>query len=86
MTNTPEEKMYDLKPIEQQMVKVLKDGYFTTLSNFLSFISLERLAYNVTENTKFRIEDGKLYVSEETPAVPEAEVVSTGTGTAEALK
>lgn len=85
MSDTPTEKRYDLKPIEQQMIKVLQDTYFTTLSNFLSFIALERLAYSVTGNTKFRIEDGSVYISEEIPPTAPTEV-STGSDTKEALK
>lgn len=73
------EKQFSLKPIELQMVNVLQSTYFTTLSNFLSFIALERLAYSVTEHTKFRIEDGKLFVWEE-EATPDTEV-STGSET-----
>lgn len=88
MSDVPQEKTYDLKPIEQQMIKVLQDTHYTTLSNFLSFISLERLAYSVTQSTKFRIENGKLYISEELPPAPAEEppAVSTGSDTAEAMK
>lgn len=78
MSDKPTEKQYSLKPIELQMVNVLQSQYFTTLSNFLSFVALERLAYGVTQNTKFRIEGDNIFISEDTP---EADVVSTGSDT-----
>lgn len=70
----PNEKEYSLKNIELQLVQVIQNAYFTQLSNFLSFVALERLAYQVTEFTRFRVEDGKLYIFEEKP---EEEAVST---------
>jgi hypothetical protein len=59
------EKMFGLKPIELQLVSNLQQGYFNNLSTTLSFIALERLAYEVTPSTRFRIEDGNLYIHEE---------------------
>lgn len=88
----PEVKKFSLKPIEKQMLDVLRNQYFTTLSNFLSFIALERLAYTVTENTKFEVqENGDLLISEAPPeevakAVEPAPEVATGTDTKTALK
>lgn len=61
----PDEKEYGLKQIELQLVQVIQNTYFTNLSNLLSFFALERLAYPVTENTRFRVEDGKLFIHEE---------------------
>lgn len=72
-------KQFSLKPIELQMCNVLQSQYFTTLSNFLSFLALERLAYPVTEHTKFKIEGDTIFITEEEPPKPEA--VSTGTET-----
>jgi len=60
-------KKFALKPIEQQMLRVLQDSYFNQLSNFLSFIALERLAYTVTQNTKYEIQDGNLIIEEVEP-------------------
>jgi len=57
-------KHYDLKPIELQMLKVLQDQYYNTLSNYLSFVAIERLAYPVTANTKYEINDGRLSITE----------------------
>lgn len=89
-TAEPESKTFSLKPIEQQMLNVLEQQYFTTLSNFLSFISLERLAYEVTPNTQFKIEEGKLIITEvaagQVPETPGADIATSGSDTKEALK
>jgi hypothetical protein len=58
------EKKFSLKKIEIQMLEVLQQQYFSTLSNFLSFIALERLAYTVTPKTQFKITDGTLAIWE----------------------
>lgn len=72
-------KTFSLKPIEQQMLKVLQDQYFAVLSNFLSFVALERLAYKVTEKTQFKLEGDSVVITEavEIPDVPEQEEVAT---------
>lgn len=72
-----EEKQYSLKNIETQMLQVLQEQYFTTLSNFLSFIALERLAYQVTANTRFRWDVDKLYIWEDETVTPEQPAVET---------
>lgn len=80
----PDEKQFSLKGTEQQMLKVLQDQYFTHLSNFLSFLSIERLAYTVTPNTKFRIEGNTLFISEDAAAAdqkPPADDVATAPAT-----
>lgn len=69
-TDKPEEKQYSLKPIERQMLNVLEQQYFTTLSNFLSFVSIERFAYTVTENTRFRVEGDNVFITEDVPEEP----------------
>lgn len=84
MNSEPEEKQFGLKPIEQRMLLVLQEQYFGVLSNFLSFVAVERLAYNVTENTKFRVEGDKLYIHDAEPE--KAPEVSTGdTPTSDAI-
>lgn len=85
MDNEPEEKQFGLKPIEQRMLLVLQEQYFGVLSNFLSFIAVERLAYNVTENTKFRVEGDKIYIHD---AAPEQapEVATAAAPTSDAIK
>lgn len=71
-----EEKEYGIKNIELRLVETLQQTYFQNLSNVLSFIALERLAYPVTEFTRFRIEGDKLFIHEETP---EEEVATSAT-------
>lgn len=68
------EKQFDLKNIELRMIETLQNTYYTQLSTFFSYIALERLAYPVSESTRFRMEDGKLFIKEETETTPEAEV------------
>lgn len=75
MDNKSEHKTYGLKPIEQQLLHTQRDSYFNTLSNLLSFIAIERLAYTVTENTRFQWDGDKLQIWEdhETPEAETAE-------------
>lgn len=70
-------KTFSLKPIEQQLLHTQQESYFNSLSNILSFIALERLAYHVTENTRFKWDEDKLEVWEDEPQTPEAEVIET---------
>jgi hypothetical protein len=56
-TPAPESKQFSLKPIETQMVQSILQMQNTHLSNFLSFISLERFAHQVTPNTKFDLNE-----------------------------
>jgi hypothetical protein len=65
------EKEFGLKNIEIKLVQSIQNGYFNNLSSILSFIALERLAYNVTEQTQFRVEGEKLFIWE-VPKVQEA--------------
>lgn len=67
MAEAIDEKQFSLKDIELRMLQVLQETYFTNLSNFMSFIALERLAYQVTPNTQFRLDEGKLYIHEKEP-------------------
>lgn len=48
-------KKFSLKPVETQMLQIMQQQHSALLSNFLSFISMERLAVNVSENTRFDI-------------------------------
>lgn len=61
------EKTFSLKPIEIQMVQNMHDRANSALFDFFSFIALERLAYEVTKNTQFRVEQGKLFITEVEP-------------------
>lgn len=50
-----EPKHYDLKEIEVQLLNVFQQQQSVMLSNILSFIAIERLAFNVTANTRFEL-------------------------------
>lgn len=77
-TDEVEEKEFGLKEIELQVISGLQQSYFKDLSMFLSFVSIDRLGYRVTDQTRFRVEDGKVYIKEEpapeAPAKPKEEV------------
>lgn len=62
-----EEKQFSLKDIELQMVQNMHNRANQSLFDYFSFVALERLAYTVTENTRFRVDNGKLYISEVEP-------------------
>jgi uncharacterized protein (DUF1778 family) len=50
-------KQFDLKDIEVQMIRMFANQYQVQLSNFLSFIALERLAQTVTDKTQFKLSE-----------------------------
>lgn len=52
---TPETKKYGLKEIETSMLKVMVSQHQALLSNFISFIAIERLAIKVTDKTQFNL-------------------------------
>lgn len=68
-------KTFSLKPIEKQLLDTQRESYFNSLSNVLSFIAIERLAYRVTQDTRFKWDEDKLEIWEEPAIVPEAEVI-----------
>lgn len=93
------QKQFGLKTIEQQMLQSMQDSYFNALSNFLTFVATERLAYAVTPNTKFVVDGDTLKIWEEEPATEapneqpaagpvkdEPTVATNDTPTADALK
>lgn len=51
----PEPKKYSLKKVESTMLQVMINQHQALLSNFISFIAMERLAYPVTEQTNFQL-------------------------------
>jgi hypothetical protein len=59
-------KQYGLKDVEQRYLQALQAQYAQAQSLYLSFISMERLAYNVTENTEFRVDGPNLTIIEHT--------------------
>lgn len=60
----PETKKFSLKPIEINLLNGAVQQHQATMANILSFISIERLAYNVTERTQFNVEGNVLTISE----------------------
>jgi hypothetical protein len=66
-------KQYSLKDIETQLLNVFQQQQSVMLSNLLSFIAIERLAYTVTANTRFQLdpEFKKMTINEVEPAVAE---------------
>lgn len=66
----PEEKTFGLKEIELRMIQVMQGQAMEAMGNFLTFIATERLAYKVTANTQYKVEDGKLVVWENEPEQP----------------
>jgi hypothetical protein len=87
--NTPiNAKQFSLKPIEAQMVNTINQQSIAAMSNFLSYIALERLGYTVTENTQFELGDsGKLLIWEGQPVRPPVDIAGGGdSDTAKAMK
>jgi hypothetical protein len=78
----PEEKTFSLKDIELQMVQNMHNRANQSLFDFFSFIALERLAYTVTEHTRFRVEDGKMFISEVEPPEANGEPANDGVSVA----
>lgn len=82
----PNEKQFSLKPIQEQVVQTLQQQFQSVVSNFMSYLAIENWGYTVTENTRFRIEGGQVYITElpaEGEVVPE---VSTGSDTKDKIK
>lgn len=80
-----EPKQFNLKPIETQLLSATQAQFQTLVSNVLSFIAIERLAYTVTENTQFAVSQDftTVSISEREPeAAPE---VVTGTSAKDAI-
>lgn len=67
-----EPKTYSLKPIEQQMIRIILQQQSALLSNQLSFFAIERLAIPVDENTRFELnpEQTEMIISQVEPEQP----------------
>lgn len=67
-----EPKKFSLKPVETQMLTIMQNQHSALLSNFLSFISMERLAIDVSEQTRFDISQDmtEITVTETEPETP----------------
>lgn len=72
-----DEKTFSLKQIEQRVIGNINERHNAEILDMLSFIAVERLAYNVTALTQFRIDEtGNLYIKEMPEPQPiEGEVI-----------
>lgn len=72
----PEEKMFSLKNTELNLIGNVNRRRDQAMLDIFSYIAIERLNYNVTENTQFRTDEGgNLYISER-PETKEEEVAT----------
>lgn len=64
------DKKYSLKPTESQLLTVTQQNFQTILSNTIAMIAIERLAYPVSQNTRFVFNDDmtEVTISEDEPA------------------
>lgn len=60
----PDTKQFSLKNIELNLIANNQARSQQSLYDICTFIAAERLAYQVTPQTQFRVEDGKLFISE----------------------
>lgn len=74
-------KKFSLKAIETQMLTIIIQQHQALISNFLSFIALERLSETVTEKTVFEISPDLKEIS-----ISEPEEKPEETETAKAMK
>lgn len=60
---------YSLTGIETQLLRVTQQNFQTVMSNEMAMIAVQRLAYQVTENTRFVFNDDmtKVTISEDEP-------------------
>lgn len=73
----PDEKQFSLKQIETNVLANINARHNAELLDFLTFVAIERLAYNVTESTRFRTDgEGHVFISEVAPEQPAEEVVT----------
>jgi hypothetical protein len=79
-------KEYGLKDVELRTLHGIQALYQQQLSLFLSFISLERLAYQVTEHTQFYSEGNRLFIWESDQKQEETKVAVSGEPTADVIK
>jgi hypothetical protein len=66
---------FNLKPNETQTLVISQQNHQSTFAALLSMIAVERLGYNVTQNTQFKLnaELTKMELTE-LPPVPQAQV------------
>lgn len=75
--NKPARKEYSLKDIEVQMMTTINGQAQTAMSNFVSYILMERMAYSVTPDSRFEVDFTKKTVNvwEEAKEEPSAEAI-----------
>jgi len=76
MSNEPQAKEFDLKKNESALLNFIRDKQQAVFSAVLSSIAIERLGYQVTQNTQFSLTDdlSKLTITEaiqEPPTEPD---------------
>lgn len=77
MSKQPEEKQFSLKKTELNLIGNANNRHNQALLDLFSYIAIERLAYDVTEQTQFRTDaDGNLYITELAPEAEEEVSVS----------
>lgn len=65
MGTKSEEKQYSLKNTEKNLIGNCNARHNAELLDIMSYIAIERLNYNVTKQTQFRIdEEGNMYITE----------------------
>lgn len=81
-----EKKTFGLKAIESQLLGTTHQNSQAIMSNILTLIASERLAYHVTENTRFDVSNDLSSITIYEAIVPEASEAPPETETAKALK
>lgn len=60
ISNAPTDaKEYGLKPIDIQMINTIQQQANVALSNFISFVVMDRMAYPVDTQTRFEVDNDK---------------------------
>lgn len=73
-----EPKQYSLKPIETQLITIAIQQHAAMLSNLISFIAIERLAIEVSPQTRFELsDDAKAVTISEDQLKEDAGIVET---------
>lgn len=68
---------YSLKPAEVQLLKVTHQQMMNIITNEMAMIAIERLAYNVTEQTRFTFNEDmtEVEITEAEPATEDTGVI-----------
>lgn len=64
MSKDSNTKEFSLRPVEMNLLNIAQQQ---TMSLLLSYIAGDRLAYQVTPNTQFKVEGNKLFITEGEP-------------------